>query len=428
MSDIHTTDWTATVSGTSATLQVAVDGGQPHDFAIKGVCYSPCPVNGSNAHGPALGDWFWDSFSGPGYSVGDWESLWARDLPNLKAMGVNTLRVYNMLSRQLRQNGTFPDPWDEGHCFTHTHFLDRCLQEEIYVIVGIALPQKLFSLDQSRPPVEVAFWENVLRETAAQVGSHPAVLGFSFMNELDSSAVTYPNSDRTNLPAVAYWWRQVEKMAEIIKNAAPGKLTGIAVHDDPNICGGAQEYMASCPHVDFWGVNTYQMESLNTVFGATPQGPGYAGIGGPAHKPVVLTEWGVPATTRTDPHDRRTICQTGESIANAARPIYGIVPQAFSNPICIGLCYFEYSDEWWSQGAPDDYTWYGGDTAAGFPNGYWDQEGFGLYQTIPGAGAGGGPIWDGQNNKPALPVDTMNEREATVTALARVFAPTAMNY
>lgn len=413
-----------------ASLQLSVNSGTPLSFTIKAVCYSPCPINGSNGSAPNLGDWFWDSYSGPGYNISGWNGLWERDLPNLAKMGANTIRVYNMMSRQLNTDGTYPQPWNSGQLFTHDNFLNACQAQGLYVIVGIALPQQLFWTDPPGPAPtqgELDFWNNVLNETAVQVGSHPAVLGFVFMNEWDSTLVTYPQppSEPTNLAAVQYWWSQIEQLASVIKTAAPGKLAGIAVHDDPNICGLASAYMAQCPSINFWGVNTYQTQSLQPVFGSIPNiGPGYGGLTGTALKPVILTEWGMPATTRTDPNKPATICQTTTSIANAASVVTDMVPQAYAEPVCVGLCYFEYSDEWWNQGgSPNIYTWWGGTAAPGFPNGYWDQDGFGLYHTIPGAGANGGSIWsqNGGTGEPALPLDTMDIRQATVSAVQTAF-------
>ncbi|HEX8998769.1 MAG TPA: hypothetical protein VGB07_02645, partial [Blastocatellia bacterium] len=142
MSD--TTVWSTSVNTSVpanpvAGLTVSTNGGAATSVALKGVCYSPCPMNGSNSYGPNIGDWFWDSYSGTGYSITGWSALWARDLPNIRALGANTLRVYSMLSRQLNDDGTFPSPWNSGHLFTHTAFLDECWNggvDPIYVLAG----------------------------------------------------------------------------------------------------------------------------------------------------------------------------------------------------------------------------------------------------------------------------------------------------
>ncbi|MGB3179779.1 MAG: hypothetical protein WBB45_00205 [Cyclobacteriaceae bacterium] len=224
------------------------------------------------------------------------------------------------------------------------------------------------------------------------------------LNELDAASVTYGSNTKN----VDFWWRQVEKMAGLVKESAPDKIVGIAVHDDPNICGVASSYMGNCPSVDFWGVNTYQTSSFESVFDNTPQGPGYSGLTEKALKPVIITEYGFPTTTRQDPCDPSGIHQTPETIQKVADIVGTMIPKAYNDyPINTGLFYFEYCDELWNQAAytipscgselfnkPNVYTMYGGQPAAGFPNGYLDQDRFGLYTTERGSGkTNSDPIW-----------------------------------
>jgi len=46
------------------------------------------------------------------------DALWARDLPRIRDLGANAIRVYRMISRQLNTNGTLPAP-GTGQLFTH---------------------------------------------------------------------------------------------------------------------------------------------------------------------------------------------------------------------------------------------------------------------------------------------------------------------
>lgn len=433
-----TTTWKCSVDASGSTpiasLTVSINGGNPQPTLLTGVAYSPCPLNGSNGAAPALGDWFWDSFSGTGFSITGWSALWARDLPSIRAssaggtIGANAVRVYSMMSRQLNADGTFPDPWNGGQLFTHTAFLDACWNggvDPVHVLVGVPLPSAMFwqSEYQQTPQDQIAFWTNMLQETAEQVGNHPAVAGFVIQNEQDSNVVTYgPNTS-----AVEFWWSQVEAMARIVKTAAPTKLVGMAVHDDPNIPGQAASYMASVPSMDFWGVNTYQTQTFDPVFGTVPNvGPGYAGLTGSALKPVILTEWGMPATGHRSAGDPSTIYADSTTIANAAAVVENMVPQAFAQGLLIGIYYFEYCDEWWNQGgSPNIYTWWGGSQATGFPNGFWDQEGFGLHSIQRGAGlSNSSPIWvqNGGNGGPNTPIDVHTPRQALISALASAYA------
>lgn len=429
MSTSDTTVWQVSVNAATsgqptATLTVSLNGGSFIPTQLKGVCYSPAPLNGSNHYAPAIGDWFWDSFSGQGYSIQGWDALWQRDLPCIRALGANTIRVYSMISRQINSDGTFPNPWSSGQLFTHQNFLDACWnqnQNPIYVLVGIPLPASIFWENEYNPnSPETAFWYGVVAETAAQLAHHPAVLGFILENEQDGADVCYNNSEWAT-----FWWGQVEKIANTVKTAAPHKLVGIANHDDPNIPGKAASYMANCPHVDFWGVNSYQTSNFNAVFSQSNDGPGYNGLTNEALKPVILTEYGLPVTGHQKPNDLSTIYEDAATRQNTANVIASMLPQAFAEPLCLGLYYFEYCDEWWNEPeAPNIYTWWGGDEDDGLPNHFWDQDGFGLYSIARGAGLNDNdPIWtqNGGYGKPNTPIDTHTERVELTTVVKQAF-------
>ena len=216
------------VQSKKATLTVArsdLQNGTPYPIALKGVCYSPAPFNGSNHFAPAIGDWFWDSFNG----VTGWTALWERDCPQIRThLLANTIRVYRMLSRQLLAGGGFPNPWNSGQLFTHQNFLDGCWdinappldRKPLYVLVGIPLPSEMFwkNLYQQTSQVEITYWTEMLAETAQTLGQHPAVMGFTIQNEEDGPDVCYGNPD-----LATFWWGQAEKMAAIVKQAAPDK-------------------------------------------------------------------------------------------------------------------------------------------------------------------------------------------------------------
>ena len=421
-----TTEWRIAVNPASkaATLTVSRSdlAGSPTPIVLKGVCYSPSPLNASNAFAPAIGDWFWDAFA----PISGWDALWARDLPAIRALGANTIRVYCMLSRQLNSDGTIPDPWDQGHHFTHQNFLDQCwdvsaspeARAPIYVLIGIPLPAKMFwktQYDQT-PAAEIAYWTEVLGETAKDVGQHPAVMGFTIQNEADGADVCYNDPD-----LASFWWGQVETFAAAVKSAAPGKLVGMAVHDDPKIPGKASAYMAACPHIDFWGVNTYQTHSFDPVFNSVPNvGPGYSGLSGEALKPVILTEFGIPTTGHRSPSDCSTIYEDASTRAAAAKVVGAMIPNAYEYPLGLGIYYFEFCDEWWNEPlAPNIYTWWGGKPEGGFPNGWWDQDGFGLYSIARGGGLpNDAPVWT--NNGPNT-IDIHTERTELTAAIRAAF-------
>jgi hypothetical protein len=237
-------------------------------------------------------------------------------------------------------------------------------------------------------------------------------MGFTIQNEQDGADVCYNN------PAWAtFWWSQVQTMAAAVKRAAPDKLVGMATHDDPNIPRKASAYMAKCPSIDFWGVNSYQTQTLSSIFND------YAALPPAARKPVIVTEWGMPATSHRDPNNLGSIYEDATTRHKTADVINRVVPQAYSNPICVGLYYFEFCDEWWNQPeAPNIYTWWGGPAASGLPNGYWDNDGFGLYSIKRGGNLpNNAPIWNPSTNGPATPIDVHTERTELTGALSAIF-------
>ena len=410
-----------------AHLAVAKNQEPAKPIVLKGVCYSPAPLNASNEHVPAIGDWFWDQFTvnNGQTTIYGWDALWKRDLDRIRDLGVNTIRVYCMLSRQksgTKENNYIPIPWNSGQLFTHNRFLDLCWNNGVnplYVLVGIPLPAAMFWREQyaKTKPAEIGYWQNVLSETAKTVGKHPAVMGFTIQNEQDGADPCYNNKVWAD-----FWWAQANDMARRVQEAAQPKLVGMAVHDDPKIPGKAAQWMEKCPYIDFWGVNPYQTVNFDPTFYSTPDGPGYAGLKGHALKPVILTEFGIPAPGHRDRSNASTIYEDQETRNKAAEVVGRMLPQAFDKkkyPLCAGLYYFEYCDEWWNQpGSPNIYTWWGG-TPSGFPNGFWDQDGFGLYSIRRGDGLKpNDDPWDGPNNRPRMPVDIHTERKE-ITAKVR---------
>ena len=99
-----------------------------------------------------------------------------------------------------------------------------------------------------------------------------------------------------------------------------------------------------------------------------------------------------------------------------------MLPQAYQHPLGLGLYYFEFCYEWWNQPeAPNIYTWWGGTRADGLPDGWWDQEGFGLYSIRRGNSLpNNAPIW--VDNGPNTPIDVHTERTELTAKVRQAFA------
>jgi hypothetical protein len=437
------TDWTIQLSNHGngdprAQLDLSINGAPGTSFKLKGVCYSPCPINANVQTTPGLGDFFWDKFSGPGYNIDNYEKTWREDLNLLREMNVNTIRLYSMMTRQMKDGKYAPVPFVDAnfHLFTHTAFLDACWNggnKPLYVLVGI--PTSIKALRSGPVPhsknEETIFFEAMTDELVRQIGGHPAVLGFVIQNEHDGAGNSWVQHPGPDDAIVAMWWQRLEELAAVARKAMGDnkKLIGMANHDDPMLLALSASFMAQVPSVDFWGVNNYQPKNFDPTFKPLPNdrppSPGYNGLPAAAMKPVIITEWGMPGTTHQGGH----LHWDDTTTRNAAEVISHLVPQALDGeqyPLCLGLYYFEFSDEWWKQasGRPDVQDL--GNEAAGFPNRFCDEEGFGLYAVARGGNLpNNAPTWierdNGYYQGPNLP-DLRTPRTVMVATLAGLYA------
>jgi len=127
--------------------------GQP--YSIKAIAYSPVPV-GETVEQLPHGDYF----------TPDYAYIWARDLPAIAAAGFNTLRLYS---------------WD--NTVDHSPFLDACEQFGLKVILTYYVdPLEGASVWDTAAQQQVI---NGYVSSVGLLGDHPAILMWSFGNELN---------------------------------------------------------------------------------------------------------------------------------------------------------------------------------------------------------------------------------------------------
>ena len=448
------------------------------DFRIKGICYSPSPINVVGDGAPNIGDFFIDNQTRPGnpsqIDFYNWFALWGSrsflysfegqplysrgDLDKMRALGSNSIRVYSFLTRHqgnpaVAGDPQYPDPETSYH-HTHKQFLDQCYnngKNPLYVMIGIPTPPDLWYKSlQNQTPAKVKLYLANLREVVQDVGDHPAVIGFCLVNELNNGADAYPGSAnngimRADHPEEAitnessdYYWGKMKEYTDQTKGIAPGKLVGAAFHDFREI----GQYISAVPkegptyieqlkNLDYVGVNTYQRGQYPDVFQK-----GWLAIPAALRKPLIWTELGFSATTRPDVNDPVTgFGDTPESRQKTADAVKEQLPFAHDNPGVLGMYYFEFCDEWWKQTedfitlpnpfdsantvrVPRADRWYGGPADAGFPNGTHDQEGFGLFSVKRyGKLANDATVINASNNGPDGRVDVHTERTEITTVL-----------
>ncbi len=415
------TQWVATPAAGSSPPSLTVDG---QSFFARGVAYSPVPW-GADANWAPYGDFMFPP----------WNGVWNRDLPAMRNAGINVIRTYN-IENVSPDNGAKQD---------HSHFLNACWNggtNPIYVLVGFGPLNNLAIYDpwDSTQPKRDAARKAFLAMVAAYA-AFPAVMGFIIGNEVNS-VVTRDNSN---------FWKWLNDLAGATKAAAPGKLTLLALVDDS--MKSVSHADKNMPKLDVWGINTYRGQiqpananNFNNLWNSFAQ---------LSKKPLLISEWGAPAST----HDGAGhLVFTGPVVANLDTYITGHYTDITYNsvatttnggannpnaanwaPVCVGSCYFEWTDEWWKldgaysqEKCPATIQNVGLAQNPAFPGGWDDEECFGLnaikpsggdpfQRTVPPHGKCPGP-WNFHTQAPYLP-DILRPRQSLAT-LTKLFKAT----
>ncbi len=500
--DSSSTTWS--IAGDHKTILLSTNGGMPLPFIVKGVDYSPRPINDAASTTPGS-DYFWGDPAHLTYAPIWMRDLWGTtyndnvtgtNLPDglVRQLGANSIRTYAWwkwvpmapadyakwptldwsVSPQVRFGATNAP---SGFAAYPAHdggdqFLDLCWNHgvnPIYVVIGISIdPWYAFantSPDSALMHNERMYIERTTQWLAQRYGYHPAVLGFAIGNETNLLF-----ADRTD--RYIDYWNYLNRLAAITKRYAPGKLTMTAFADypsgqtpmllnslvtfkdladahpggptvpvcvDPNganpgsDCNSANRrraYPADIYALDVWGFNAYRRPETEDVAnfkhwivdghytGGTETGDELLN---PRPKPILLTEWGAPASIRTregqppaPPNSQWVTASpsaTGEFhdapgyraaklIRQIATDIYGSdsTLSTAADGILSGGYVFEFQDEWWKEAQRRSDTWSSHDTtileskfAFGEPAGagflsYWDEEWFGLMSVAPNPG------------------------------------------
>lgn len=393
--------------------------GEQKTVRIKGVCYSPTPINDSNKLPPQNGDVFWDQFPvGSTDTIFGWAALFLKfnaqgvgpdnksrdDFSKIRALNANAVRLYACHAQHLGNKGEFLRPGDPNyHLFTHKVFLDGCWKadredQKLMVIADIPMPDIAFDLRAFKRDKDGAahleWWDDTFRKSVTELVQHPAVVAINIMNEQDGP-YAHPNTgagpDDEN---TRYFYAQAKKYADLVKEigrTTPGgqeKLCGWAFHDSPDlVIFGSKfptegpKYLEQLTSFDYWGVNTYQTTNLDSLTGLPPERfrGTYAGLTGAMKKPLLLTELGWPSTGHTpDTADGKLYADSGTA-AKTAEVITRMFNLVFASDLYLGACYFEFCDEWWKQDDSPLFEWNASRSSSTFPNGWNDEEGFGLY-------------------------------------------------
>lgn len=310
-------------------------------FIVRGVCYHPRPIGmGAATLGGLEGDLFTAEFG----------ALHDRDLPLLRAMGANVVRVYG---------------WRVGA--DHKAFLDKCYNggvDPIYVIVN------RWIWGGSDWTSEEAVGELCSQFVRLEEGlaQHPAVFAVALGNETNGEVPAAKTRANGLDPA---YWAAMQRVAKAVKAENPRRLVTVPVCD---AVGHVSLGEALVPAVDFWGVQAYRGDGFGGLFLEHKL---------QSAKPLVLTEFGMDAYDRVAGAEYpNNGYRVGQALGSLWREI------GAAKELCAGGCVFEYLDEWAKTGGLQDHE-SGGVAHAVFPDGYMDDEWWGLFRAS--ASPGGAP-------------------------------------
>jgi hypothetical protein len=317
--------------------------GQP--FTIKGVGYSPVPIGVDPEIAPPYGDYYTSNYS----------PIYARDLPLLRAMGANTIRM-----------------WGWNNSADHTDFLDAAYhngQDPIYVIVtfwmGLSLYPDISSLP-AREQIKANF-----RSMVAAHKNHPAVLMWAIGNELNAS---WTYGDR--LVDLFSLIDEMAQQAHDEEGATPHPVTTVLA--DIDLLNILTTYDPAMGNLDVWSANVYRGPSFGSLF------DDYAAA---SSKPLAILEYGIDAYDEAQGNEYELL---GEPLQAAyAGSLWGEI--AAQTEICLGGSIMAYADEWWKgkygqggSGCPDsDPSLHSrcGYSSGSHPDGFSNEEWWGILRT-----------------------------------------------
>lgn len=314
---------TGTVQISARTLLV---NGKP--FTMKGVCYQPTPV----------GYYPWEH-----YIYGD-PAIYNRDLPILRDMGVNTIRLYTKI--------------------TTAAFLDACYNNgvgPIYVVMGYYIDgHNDFGNKALRDSIK-----NDFRNYVNTYKNYPAILMWSPGNETEC---TYAGCDYEYYTFL----NELAEVAYIEEGNAYHPVTAV-VADISNI--GDSNLLATdddMDYLDVWGSNVYRGLSFGDLF------DDYAAR---SSKVFWISEFGVDAWHVIDKYSDPANGYLDES----SQDQWDIAlwdEIASRGDVSSGGTVFEYSDEWWKDQyrppASHDYQGFPTSDSIVHPDQYSNEEWYGV--------------------------------------------------
>ncbi|POM81318.1 Glycoside hydrolase [Phytophthora palmivora] len=307
-----------------------------HNFFVRGINYAPTPI-GKPGRLDMLGE----------------PTIYLRDLQNLRLMNANAVKTYDFYSY-----------------VKHQGYLDAAYNDNVnpvYTIFSIWIDQSLMlsDLPETSPKFQHLVHEYYLM--AKETGGHPGVMGYSIGGEMNSITVI---QDKT-------FWSKFQALTSAVRrglkennNAQKIITTTFTFVDD-----GGQTFKAGekfQADVDMWGSNVYQTDYPGSVI------PKFLAV--PGGKPLLVSEYGYPYASNKGIGNTMQLHYVADQLTQQTLAMQNNFQQTdgVDEQTIVGGFVFEYSDEWWKSGNPDEHN-LGLVKNGQFPLGYLAEEYFGLF-------------------------------------------------
>lgn len=270
-------------------------------FKIKGVAYQPIPIGYQ-----------------PGYDIYNTPAIYNRDLPLLRAMNVNTIRTYGVV--------------------TSKAFLDACYNggvDPIYVVMGFYVDTES---DLSHPDVRDGIKDD-FRAYVSTYKDHPAVLMWSPGNETE---LVYEGRDRDVFTLL----NELAEVAYVEEGSAYHPVTAVIENIEEIDDNGLFTTDDDMDYIDVWGGNVYEGITFDDMFDDVVHR---------TKKPFWVSEYGIDAYHVNSYHfdgERHVVDTGGVNENEQADWIAALTAEIMLSDVPIGGMVFEYTDEWWKEGAP----------------------------------------------------------------------------
>ena len=166
-----------------------------------------------------------------------------------------------------------------------------------------------------------------------QFKNHPAILMWEFGNEFNYHPEWFGNN-------IQNWYNILEDRASTVKSLDPNHPVSTGHGEVPNV-----QALNSCPSIDVWGMNIYRWLSPETAINE---------LAAQTDKAIYISEAGA------DSYNSNTNSENWQQQADATEIILNNIIQ--SSDLSIGVTLFEFCDEWWKAGNPNQQD------SGGFPN------------------------------------------------------------